>query len=230
MPPTPPAPSPDPGFGTGVAFAIPGLSLQVTVEPVALLILIALTGVVVAVVLRTARDRTVEVIVDIPLGGLGRITFNADREVARLAHQAWIEITTRKAGLPYDSEHDVIEEVFDSWYELFKQLRVISKDVPTPSLRTKHARALVKVLVEAMNSGLRPALTKWQARYRAWLAAERLQLKGEWEDPQTTQARYPFYEDMIVDIRRVNQELRGLAVALDRIAQRATKEADEAGG
>ena len=208
---------------------MPGVSFQLTIDPVALVLLVVAIVVVAVFVFRSFRDRTIEVTVDIPLGGLGRLTFNTDREVARLAHQAWIEIVTRKAGLPFDDEHDVIEEVFNSWYELFRQLRELSKDVPPPSLRTKHARALIKTLVDAMNLGLRPVLTRWQARYRAWLAAERKALSGEWEEPQVTQRRYPHYEEMLADIRKVSGELQAFAVALDRIAQRATKEADKAG-
>jgi len=229
-----PSSSPSPselagGTASGFSFSMPGISLQIAVDPVALVLVVLAIAIVSLMVARTYGDRTVEVTVDIPLGGLGRLTFNADREVARLAHQAWIELATRKAGIPFDEEHDVVEEVFNSWYDLFKELRRLSKSVPPPSLRTKHARILIKTLVDAMNLGLRPVLTHWQARHRAWLVAERKRLNGEWEDPQVTQRRYPYYEEMLVDIRAVNGKLRAFADALDQIAQRATKEAEKGG-
>ena len=40
-----------------------------------------------------------------------------DDEVARIAHQAWAELVTRKAGIQVDDD-DVIVEVYDSWYRL----------------------------------------------------------------------------------------------------------------
>ncbi|MEK9136173.1 MAG: hypothetical protein AAB393_03545, partial [Bacteroidota bacterium] len=34
-----------------------------------------------------------------------------DHETRRIAYQAWVEIQTRKVGLPFEEEHDVIVEV-----------------------------------------------------------------------------------------------------------------------
>ena len=50
-----------------------------------------------------------------------KLTYNKkDQEIA---YKLWIELSTRKIGLVFDKEHDVITEVYDSWYEFFKIAR-----------------------------------------------------------------------------------------------------------
>ena len=51
-------------------------------------------------------------------------------EVSQIAHQAWTELVTRKAGIPIDFEHDVIAEVYNSWYQLFTETRSLIKAIP----------------------------------------------------------------------------------------------------
>jgi hypothetical protein len=46
-----------------------------------------------------------------------------DTETRRIAHQAWVEIKSRKVGLPFEEGLDVIVEVYNSWYQLFGVLR-----------------------------------------------------------------------------------------------------------
>jgi hypothetical protein len=189
-------------------------------------LLVALVGVLVVVLLvRTSKERVVAIVVDIPLGGIGRVTINTDREVARLAHQAWIELITRKAGLPLDEDNDVIEEVFNSWYELFRELRTIARAVPSSSLRTANARQLLDTLVKALNGGLRPALTRWQARFRAWYAAERQARPAD--QPQEIQRDFPQYADMMSDLKTVNEQLMQFATALHTIAQRTAQKSEK---
>ena len=227
-------PSPPPNLDGPIRLfqlTVAGASVSVDVHPIVALLLL---GILLAVLLvwwrRSDRDRVVAITVDIPLGGIGRLTVNSDREVARLAQQAWLEIMTRKAGVPIDEDNDVIVEVLDSWYELFRQLRQIAKEVPPPSIRTKHARELVRTLVDALNRGMRPVLTKWQARYRAWLAAEEAKPSSSGKPPQDLQRRYPEYDAMMTDIKRVNGQLRQFADALYQLAQRAQAEAAASDG
>ena len=223
----PPSPTPVPQEAFRLfELTIAGASVSLNVHPVVgALLLIGLVAVGFVVWRRSDRDRIVAITVDIPLGGIGRLTVNSDREVARLAQQAWIEIMTRKAGVAIDEDNDVVVEVLNSWYELFRQLRQIAKEVPPPSIRTKHARELVKTLVEALNKGMRPVLTRWQARYRAWLAAEQAKPASSGKAPQEIQRQYPEYEAMMADIKRVNGQLRSFADALYQLAQRAQAEA-----
>lgn len=139
-----------------------------------------------------------------------------DDEVARIAHQAWTELSTRKAGILVEDD-DVIAEVYESWYQLFGALRLLAKEVPVAALHdSSDAKTLLDTLVAAMNSGLRPHLTEHQARFREWW---RRASEAEPElTPQERQRAYPHYDALVSDMRRVNQGLMELAENLRRLA------------
>jgi hypothetical protein len=160
--------------------------------------------------------------VDISLASIGKFRIRRTNEVVRIAHQAWTELVTRKAALPYDEKHDVIKEVYNSWYELFKELRVLTKSVPAEQLRYGGpAKELVDVLVRALNDGLRPHLTRWQARFRNWEAATPKNTSGI--SPQELQRKFPEYDQLMEDLLEVNKRLVGFAEALDTIVHGRTK-------
>ena len=48
---------------------------------------------------------------EVALGGIGKVKINPSYEDVQIAHKAWVELVTRKAGLPFDEEHDVIAEI-----------------------------------------------------------------------------------------------------------------------
>ena len=139
---------------------------------------------------------------DFTFAGCASVTLCPTDDVARLAHQAWVEITTRKAALPFDDEHDVVIEVYNSWYELFRTLRELAKNVPTRrGLRKDSDEArLVEILTGALNIGLRPHLTQWQARFRRWFEEEQKKPECSSLPPQEIQRRFPQYEAMIADL------------------------------
>src|SRR5258706_7705929 len=64
---------------------------------------------------------------NIKLGGMGDVKIKPDYEDMQIAHKAWAELSTRKAGLEFDEDHDVITEVYDSWYKLFGEMRDLVK-------------------------------------------------------------------------------------------------------
>ena len=111
---------------------------------------------------------------DFNFAGCATVTMCPTDDVAGLAHQAWVEITTRKAALPFDDKNDVVVEVYNSWYELFRALRELAKNVPVRKGLHKESDAakLVEALTGALNEGLRPHLTRWQARFRRWYEEE----------------------------------------------------------
>jgi hypothetical protein len=61
---------------------------------------------------------------EISLGNIGKIKIRPNHEVIQIAHKAWTELVTRKAALPFDQEHDLIIEVYNSWYTLCPQKSV----------------------------------------------------------------------------------------------------------
>jgi hypothetical protein len=125
----------------------------------------------------------------------------------QIAYRIWVELSTRKIGIPIDLEHDVISEVYDSWYTFFTVTRELIKDVPVNKFRRKETEEIVLLSIGVLNEGLRPHLTKWQARFRRWYgnATELHNLIDE--SPQEIQRRYPQYDELHAELLVMNQRL-----------------------
>lgn len=165
---------------------------------------------------RWTRIQLVEA--EIALGGIGKIKIKPSYEDVQVAHRAWVELATRKAALLFDEENDVIVEIFDSWYELFGRMRELVKEIPAHQLRSsRDTRELVRVLVDALNNGLRPLLTQWQAKFRRWYEAELDNQKGV--APQAIQRQYPEYKALVKDLKVVNPQIVEYARFLKRLSQ-----------
>jgi hypothetical protein len=157
---------------------------------------------------------------DFTFAGCATVTMCPTDDVAGLAHQAWVEITTRKAAIPFDQDNDVIVEIYNSWYQLFGALRELAKNVPTRRGMRKDSdeAQLVEVLTGALNEGLRPHLTRWQARFRRWYDEEQRKDETASLSPQAIQRRYPEYDDLVASLREVNAGLANFAEALRKLA------------
>ncbi len=143
-----------------------------------------------------------------------------DHDTRRVAHQAWVEIKSRKVGLPFDADHDVIVEVYDSWYQLFSVLRELAKSIPPDRLHDcDDTREVVNLLLKSLNDGLRPHLTQWQARFRRWYEVEAQ--KSECADltPQEIQRRFPEYDALVADISAVSAKFVEFADSLARVVK-----------
>src|SRR5574341_188851 len=62
--------------------------------------------------------------------GNNKLRFKANYDDLQVAFRFWTELATRKIGIPIDEEHDVIVEVYDSWYEFFRVARELLKTIP----------------------------------------------------------------------------------------------------
>ena len=62
-----------------------------------------------------------------------------------------------------------------------------------------------------LSGGLRPHLTRWQARFRSWYNRELKRYEADTGttviDPQQIQAAFPQYEELKKDLERVNNAL-----------------------
>ena len=116
-----------------------------------------------------------------------------------IAYKIWVELSTRKIGLRFDEENDVIKEVYDSWYKFFETVRELLKEVPAN--RIPYASKLIDLTEKVLNEGLRPHLTKWQARYRRWYEKE---LEKDNGAPQDIQKKYPDYTALVADLTETN--------------------------
>jgi hypothetical protein len=133
------------------------------------------------------------------------VSFKPNRTDRQIAYAIWVELSTRKIGLVIDPEHDVISEVYDSWYSFFGVTRDLIKEVPAHKLKSKGTRAIVRASVQVLNEGLRPHLTQWQARFRRWL--ETTLKKDDFRDPQLVQQEFPKYDDLVKDMLEINAKL-----------------------
>lgn len=141
--------------------------------------------------------------------GLGqqKIKLKPNDDDRQIAYKIWVELSTRKIGLPIDLEQDVIVEVYESWHTFFSVTRELIKDVPVRKYQRDSTAKIVRLSIEVLNEGLRPHLTKWQARFRRWYehAVQRDQLGNA--APQEIQREFPAFSDLTEDLKLVNARL-----------------------
>lgn len=133
--------------------------------------------------------------------GNSNIILKVSKKDQEIAYKLWVELSTRKIGLPYDEENDVIAEVYESWYAFFGIARDLIKDIPAE--RLAYSGELVELTQKVLNDGLRPHLTRWQAKYYKW--DKRTNEKEG--SPQEIQKGYPEYAELIADLKKTNQKM-----------------------
>jgi len=139
------------------------------------------------------------------------IELECDDNVKKLANEVWIELSTRKIALPFDEENDVIVEVYNSWYKTFEMFRKILKDIPLEN--NKNVDKLTNIILEIINGTLRNHLTRWQARFRKWYKLNECSAG----DPQEIQKKYPYYNELVADLKKVNYNMIELKNELNKI-------------
>lgn len=174
------------------------------------LVLLTVTGIII-VILKWVLDKDglpiFETELNIPLGGIGSIKIKSNQEVKQIAHKAWAELATRKVGITFDPENDVIAEVYSSWYQLFQEIRNLIKEIPSNHLQNKSTGKLVDILVKTLNEGLRPHLTKWQARFKKWYEIEAQKPSNKDKCPQAIQKKFSQYGELTTELLTINKEL-----------------------
>ena len=140
--------------------------------------------------------------------GTGKIRLRPNLTDRQIAYAIWVELSTRKIGLPIDFDDDVIVEIYDSWYNFFGVTRDLVKSIPVNKVRTKSTQQIIKLSIEVLNDGLRPHLTKWQARFRKWYDNQLVKESGDnILDPQEIQHQFPNFDALRADMETVNQRL-----------------------
>lgn len=125
----------------------------------------------------------------------------------QIAYKIWVELSTRKIGIPIDTENDVIAEIYDSWFNFFSVTRELIKDVPVQKFRRKDTEQIVRLSIEVLNLGIRPHLTLWQARFRRWYENQLKQEGNVDIHPQDIQKKFPQFSELEKDMLEVNQRL-----------------------
>lgn len=141
----------------------------------------------------------------------------------QIAYKIWVELSTRKIGLPIELDNDVISEVYESWFSFFSVTRELIKDVPVSKFQRKETEMIIRLSIDVLNHGLRPHLTKWQARYRRWYERELNASDNHDVEPQALQKKYPRYDELSTDLLAVNKRLMGYRSKMYRIISNVEK-------
>lgn len=145
--------------------------------------------------------------------GNSSVKLSYSKKDQEIAYKIWVELSTRKIGLCYDEENDVIKEVYDSWYKFFETVRELLKEIPVN--RLPYSGDLIELTEKVLNIGLRPHLTRWQAKYRKWYEEE---LQDNRATPQEIQKKYPEYDVLIQDLLETNEKLIEYKKLMKKIA------------
>lgn len=141
--------------------------------------------------------------------GLGdhKITLRPNDVDRQIAYRIWVELSTRKIGLPIDLNDDVVVEIYDSWYNFFSVTRELIKDVPVNKIRRKDTEKIINLSIDVLNEGLRPHLTKWQARFRRWYDKQLRSDEHASIHPQDIQKKFSDFDALSSDLLSLNNKL-----------------------
>lgn len=197
------------------------ISINLTLDNIVITILLGvLICFIVFIIYKTVKliiVRKFKVVnMNINIANIGNISIETNKEVEKLAHKAWIEIMTRKVGLLFEEDKDVIVEVYNSWYNLFGIIRELLKDIE-PRKKDKDIEKLEDILVKTLNYGLRPHLTKWQAKYRRWYEQAIKDENNNDLSPQEIQKRYNEYDKLVLDLKQTNRQMVQFADELKKL-------------
>jgi lipid-A-disaccharide synthase-like uncharacterized protein len=133
---------------------------------------------------------------------------NRNYQNIEIAHRIYVELITRKAALPIDENHDIVEEIYDSWYTLFQTTREELKSLSGEILlKNNVSKGLIQLLTDILNKGLRPHLTEYQGKFRKWYNAEVGKEENENLSPQQIQQKYCDYQNLLNSMKSVNELL-----------------------
>jgi hypothetical protein len=148
---------------------------------------------------------------------LGSRTYDTTPWDRVVAWKLYVQLTTRKAALPFDEDFDLISEVYDSLFAIFAVTRKLLLGLPPHEFEREGGVA--PLLLRVINDGLRPHLTRWQADFRMWWDGALAATTTQGKSPQEVQRMYPQYSELVTDLKRTNTELSKLADELLTIAR-----------
>ncbi len=166
--------------------------------------------------LLTGRLKFTSGTVSVPWG-IGNFQFEVSEREKIIAWKMYVQLKSRKAAIPFDERYDLIDEVYNSLYELFKINRELLTDLPLDDIR--RSNSLAELQMQVLNEGLRPHLTRWQAQFKSWWKKELNKPENENLTPQEIQRKFPQYDDLVNDIKELNSQLEEYSLKLLEIAR-----------
>lgn len=191
------------------------LSISVNwLELIVFLILIISLPLLINKCIRKVNEKNID-IDEITLGiGQSCVTLKYNRKDREIAYKLWVELSTRSIGVEFDEANDVITEIYDSWYKCFGITRELLKEIPEN--RISYSLPLIELIVDILNKGIRPHLTRFQADFRRWYSIE--STKQPYISPQKLQRKYQDYEELIKDLKSTNEHMIEYKNLLRKIA------------
>lgn len=175
---------------------------------------------VVVLLLRLRRFPSSSVSIGLPFG-LGSRTYDTSPKDRIVAWKLYVQLATRKAALPFDEEHDLITEVYDSLFTLFGIIRELLLELPPREFERKEG--VSSLMLRVLNDGLRPHLTRWQSDFRHWWDSALVSEENRGKPQQEVQRQYPHYKQLVEDLKVTNTELSKFADELLGIARAAKR-------
>lgn len=145
----------------------------------------------------------------------------AEREAAsrKIAYKVWWELTTRKIARGLDEEHDLLSEVYDSWYAAFRLIRDHVRELPVGARENQPVTLQVMSMTTSLlNDVMRPHLSRWQAEFRAWRSLPETLAKHRKLRPQSTDRKFPHYAELLADLRLTNGRVKEIERKLHALA------------
>jgi hypothetical protein len=156
------------------------------------------------------RDPAVlkKVSVSLPFG-IGSAEWEADATERRAAWSLYVELVTRIAVQPLETDEGLMREALNSLYTLFGTTREVLK-ASGPDVGASH-HSVGGIAIAVLNNGLRPFLSKWHPRLQVWEAQR---------PPQTSPIEH---EKNWTEEPRLRQELTTLRADLEQYANALAK-------
>lgn len=130
--------------------------------------------------------------------GLASVELELDDAQQRAAWELYVELATRVAVQPLDSEGGLLREALASLHALFGVTRdVLRRAGPTVGASES---SIGGVAIAVLNRGLRPFLTKWHPELADWEARR---------GPDISQSAHEQRWERVAELREELNQLRG---------------------
>lgn len=179
--------------------------LEISINPYVILFLILI---ILFIAYRTFKFTKIDI--DSAEFGIGtnKIVLKLNRQDIQLAYKIWVELNTRKIGIPIEENKDIIIDIYKSWYDFFGITRSIIKEIGYTHLKdSKSYSNLVLLSIDILNLGIRPHLTTWQSDFIHWYNIEISKDNNKDMTPLQIQKLYPKYDELIRDLKSTNKNL-----------------------
>jgi len=139
------------------------------------------------------------------------VEWEVDRKQQLAAWSLYIELATRIAVQPLDSDQGMVREALNSLYSLFGSTREILK-AAGPDVGISKA-SVGGIAIAVLNNGLRPFLSKWHPLLMTWETAQ-----SPDTDPKSHELKWPQEQFARAELELLRGNLTKYASALAEIA------------